>query len=166
MPLLAIALRATVTYVYLLVLLRLTGKRTIKEGTPFDLVVALVIGDMPDDVIWGDVPLAQGLVAMGTVALLHVVVERVTYRSMRLDRLANASATVIARDGGVDRAALVRAHMNEDDLTSTVRTQGLEDPALLRAARVERSGEVTIVRGDAVAPVTGSDRERVRALAR
>jgi uncharacterized membrane protein YcaP (DUF421 family) len=162
----AIVLRATVTYVYLLGLLRLTGKRTIKEGTPFDLVVALVVGDMPDDVIWGEVPLAQGLVAMGTVALLHLVVERLTYRSTRLDRLVNARVAVIVRDGAIIRGALGREHLNAHDLASTVRTHGLEDPAVLRAARVERSGEVTIVRGDTVAPATGADRDRVRALAR
>lgn len=48
---LGIILRASITYVYFLIMLRLTGKRVIGEATPFDFIVALVVGDMPDDII-------------------------------------------------------------------------------------------------------------------
>jgi uncharacterized membrane protein YcaP (DUF421 family) len=58
----ALALRASITYVVLLLLLRLVGKRTVKDATPFDFVVAIVVGDFPDDVIWGEVPMVQGLI--------------------------------------------------------------------------------------------------------
>jgi uncharacterized membrane protein YcaP (DUF421 family) len=65
----------------MLLVVRLAGKRTIREGTPFDFLVALMLGDFPDDVIWGEVPVAQGVVAIGSVMRLHVMVSYASYRS-------------------------------------------------------------------------------------
>ena len=55
----SIAVRAVSTYVFLLLLLRLAGKRAIKEAAAFDFVLALIIGDMIDDAVWSNVPFAQ-----------------------------------------------------------------------------------------------------------
>jgi uncharacterized membrane protein YcaP (DUF421 family) len=96
---LGLIVRATATYVFLLVLLRISGKRTVHEGTAFDFVVALVLGDFPDDIIWGEVPVAQGLVAMGTVMTVHLCVVYASYRSIRFDQLVGSSPTPIVRAG-------------------------------------------------------------------
>lgn len=101
---LGIVVRATATYVFLLILLRISGKRTVGEGTPFDFVVALVLGDFPDDIIWGEVPVAQGVVAIGTVMLLHLCVVYATYRSVRFDRLVASGPTPCGRAGHSPRA--------------------------------------------------------------
>src|SRR5688500_16506665 len=81
--------------VYLLMVVRLAGKRTIGEGTSLDFIVALIIGDMPDDIIWGEVPLAQGLVAIGSVVCLHLFVVYVAHRSIRLDRAISSAAALV-----------------------------------------------------------------------
>jgi uncharacterized membrane protein YcaP (DUF421 family) len=54
---------------FLLTLLRLAGKRTIQQSRPFDLVLALVMGDLVDDAIWADVALAKFVVAAGMLVL-------------------------------------------------------------------------------------------------
>jgi uncharacterized membrane protein YcaP (DUF421 family) len=66
---LRVAIRCLVAYVFLLALLRLAGKRTVGEGTPFDFVLALIIGDLVDDAIWTEVPVAQFIVATTTLVL-------------------------------------------------------------------------------------------------
>lgn len=144
--LLAIAVRATVTYLYLLVIIRISGKRLITEGTPFDLVVALVVGDFPDDLIWGEVPVAQGLVAMGSIMLLHTMMAWATWRSVRLDRLVSGGPRPVIRDGRVLTDALRAEHLNAADLASALRQHGLEDPADAAEAFVEPSGHITVRR--------------------
>jgi uncharacterized membrane protein YcaP (DUF421 family) len=62
-----IALRCLVAYAYLLLVLRLTGKRAIGRATPFDFVIGLVLGDLVDNAIWGEVPLFEFYVAVATL---------------------------------------------------------------------------------------------------
>ena len=55
--------RCLMVYVVLLLLLRLAGKRTIRQGTAFDLVLSLILGDLVDDAILAEVPIAEYVVA-------------------------------------------------------------------------------------------------------
>jgi uncharacterized membrane protein YcaP (DUF421 family) len=140
---LPIAIRATATYVFLLVLLRASGKRTVHEGTPFDFVVALVLGDFPDDFIWGEVPVAQGLVAMGTVMTIHLCVVYACYRSTRVERLVASGPTPVLRAGRSIHAGLRAQWMNEGDLDVQLRHHGRENRHEVREAIVEATGETS-----------------------
>jgi uncharacterized membrane protein YcaP (DUF421 family) len=62
-----------VAYLFLLVLLRLAGKRSIRSGSPFDFVLALTIGDLIDDAVWAEVPVAQFVVAATTLVLTKLL---------------------------------------------------------------------------------------------
>jgi uncharacterized membrane protein YcaP (DUF421 family) len=66
---LRIAVRAALTFVFLLALMRTAGKRAIRHGTTFDVVLAMVIGDLVDDALWSEVPMAQFIVAASTLVL-------------------------------------------------------------------------------------------------
>ena len=72
---LRVALRAVLAYVFLLALLRVSGKRTVHESTPFDFVLALVLGDLVDDALWAEVPFAQFVVAASSIVLAKLVSE-------------------------------------------------------------------------------------------
>ena len=70
---LRIAVRCLVAYVFLLTVLRLAGKQTVHQGTTFDFVLALILGDLIDDVLWAEVPVAQFIVATTTLVLLKLM---------------------------------------------------------------------------------------------
>jgi uncharacterized membrane protein YcaP (DUF421 family) len=70
---LRLIVRCLGTYVLLLLLLRLAGKRTIQQGMPFDFVFALILGDLIDDAVWAEVPFAQFLVASVTLMLTKLL---------------------------------------------------------------------------------------------
>jgi uncharacterized membrane protein YcaP (DUF421 family) len=61
---LRIAVRAAFAFVFLLVMVRLSGKHTVKQGTTFDFVLALILGDMIDDLLWAEVSGATFVVAV------------------------------------------------------------------------------------------------------
>ncbi|MGH7392595.1 MAG: DUF421 domain-containing protein, partial [Candidatus Rokuibacteriota bacterium] len=154
---LGLAVRATVTYLYLLVILRVAGKRVIAAGTPFDLVVALVVGDFSDDLILGEVAAAQGLVAMGGVMLLHGVVTWASYRSTWFDRLAGSGSRLVIRDGRLDRDGLRRERLNEADIAAALRQHGIEDPWEVAEARLEPTGRVSVRRAPEARRVSRRD---------
>lgn len=68
-----IALRCAFTFVFLLILLRLTGKHSLAQATAFDFVLALILGDLIDDVLWKEVPVVQFVVAAAVLIGADVV---------------------------------------------------------------------------------------------
>ena len=67
-----IAIRCLIAYVYLLVVMRLAGKRALRHAHPFDFVLALILGDLVDDALWADVPIAQFVVATATLVFMKI----------------------------------------------------------------------------------------------
>jgi uncharacterized membrane protein YcaP (DUF421 family) len=65
---LRITIRVLAAFIFLMALLRLSGKRTIYQGTAFDFVLALVLGDMIDNAIFNEVPFAE--FAVGAITLV------------------------------------------------------------------------------------------------
>jgi uncharacterized membrane protein YcaP (DUF421 family) len=80
---LRIAVRAIFAYVMLLALVRLTGKRTVKQGSPFDFTVALILGDMVDDAVWAEAAMSQFVVAASALVGLHVAMDTMRFRAHR-----------------------------------------------------------------------------------
>ncbi len=66
---LRIVVRAVFVYVFLLVMVRLSGKRTVAHGTTVDFVLALVFADLVDDLVWAEVAMTQFVVGAGTLFL-------------------------------------------------------------------------------------------------
>jgi uncharacterized membrane protein YcaP (DUF421 family) len=95
----AIAVRAVLAYAYLLLMTRVSGKRTIGQATPIDLVVALIIGDLIDDALWGEVSVSQFIVAAGTVFLAQVTLGAACCRWTALEQLLQGRCSDVVRRG-------------------------------------------------------------------
>jgi uncharacterized membrane protein YcaP (DUF421 family) len=78
---LRIAIRVVFAYLVLLALVRSSGKRTVKQGSPFDFTIALILGDMFDDAIWAEVAVSQFVVACGMLLIAHVSLDWMRFRS-------------------------------------------------------------------------------------
>jgi uncharacterized membrane protein YcaP (DUF421 family) len=77
---LRIAVRALVGYVALLSLVRLSGKRTLKHGSAFSFTMALILGDMVDDLLWAEIGITQFVVASGTIVLMQTLADLTRFR--------------------------------------------------------------------------------------
>jgi uncharacterized membrane protein YcaP (DUF421 family) len=73
--------RATFGFVFIFVLVRLSGKRTVHQGDVASFVVALIIGDMFDDLIWAEVAASQFVVGVGTLLLAHLLATESLFKS-------------------------------------------------------------------------------------
>jgi len=68
---LRIVARVVFAYLVLLLFIRTSGKRSLRHGTPLDLTIALVVGDIVDNLLWAEVPAAQFVVASGSLLAAH-----------------------------------------------------------------------------------------------
>ncbi len=159
MQFIGIIVRVVATYFFFLLLTRLSGKRVITAGsmgsrerlsmaTAFDLIIALVLGDIPDDIIFGDVPVAQGLVAASTLVLLHVVVSYLAVRYWRFEELVESVPTPVVERGKLGRRGMARERFTEGNLDSELRMLRVDDRGEIQDALLEPSGKLSISRHD------------------
>ena len=169
--LLMTALRAVFVYVVMLAVIRTLGKRTVGNFTAFDLLVALMLGEVVDEIVYGDVGLAQGLVAVAVIAAAQYSNSWLSYWDHGMDRILEGTPTTIVRDGVLQRDGLRAERMNEKDARAELRLQGVEDVGEVRLARIEVDGQVSVIRQEWASPVQRADvfedaaRERDRARA-
>ena len=155
------ALRATIIYVVLLVVVRLLGKRTVGEATAFDFMVALILSEVVDEPIYGDVPMVQALVVIGVVAGWHAVNSWLSYRSARFDRLAGGEPTVLVKDGAMVRDGMRRERVNEEELWSLLRLQGIDDLRDVKEATLEPDGLLSVIKTEEARELQKRDVDRL-----
>jgi uncharacterized membrane protein YcaP (DUF421 family) len=137
---------ATVGYAGLLVILRVSGKRTLSKLNAFDWIVTVALGStLATTVLSPDVSAVDGLLALGVLVTLQFVV---TFASVRIDGLRAAvksSPTRVVSSGVMQRDAMQRERITEDEIYQAVRAAGM---ASLRDLDVvlETSGRLSVVR--------------------
>jgi uncharacterized membrane protein YcaP (DUF421 family) len=82
--------RTLFAYGLLLVVIRLTGKRTVKHGSVLDFTIALVLGDLVDDLVWAEVPVSQFVVAAAVLLMSHIALDILRFKS-RVSRVKSQS---------------------------------------------------------------------------
>ncbi|MGH7392596.1 MAG: DUF421 domain-containing protein [Candidatus Rokuibacteriota bacterium] len=153
--------RATVIYVVLLVVLRLLGKRTVGTSTAFDFMVALILGEVVDEPIYGHVPMVQALLVIGVIAGWHAINSWLSYRSPRFDHLTGGGPIVLVRGGAIDRQAMAHERVNDEDLWSLLRQQGVDDLKDVERATLEPDGRLSVILTSAAKSVARRDLPRV-----
>jgi uncharacterized membrane protein YcaP (DUF421 family) len=143
-----IAVRALFTFIFLLAIIRSSGKRTVHEGTTFDFVFALILGDLVDDALWAEVPAANFVVATGMLALIKISAQVLETKSRVASRLFLGMPTLVIRDGAPVHSALIRLQMPVSELEALTRLQGVEREmwSKIGKAWLESSGELSIQR--------------------
>src|SRR3954464_96325 len=112
-------LRGIIIYVFLILLLRLTGKRQIGQMSPFDLVLILVLSNAVQNAMnGGDNSVIGGLVSASTLFALNSAVGVVRSRSKRAEALIEGHPLVLIHNGKLYDAMLKRANITHHELNS------------------------------------------------
>jgi len=145
-------LRGVVVYVFLLVFLRLTGKRQTGQYAPFDLVLLLILSNaVQNSMNAGDNSLVGGLVSAATLIGCHVVLAQLTFRYAWMERLIDGSPQVLVQQGQVNTDLMRKELLSTDDLEAALRASGCLHLHEVERATIETNGQITVVlrrRGD------------------
>jgi uncharacterized membrane protein YcaP (DUF421 family) len=144
-PILEKLFRTFAVYAFLLVGLRLAGKRELSQLNPFDLVVLLLLSNtVQNAVIGNDNSLVGGLVGGGFLLLINAVVVRTLYHYGKLEAIEGHPDTLI-RNGRLLRHHLERELITVAELESAARRQGISSLAHVRECRLETGGALTFI---------------------
>ena len=138
--------RGLVVYVFLLVFLRLTGKRQTGQYAPFDLVLLLILSNAVQNAMnAGDNSLAGGLLSAATLILCHSLIARLTYHVPRIARWVDGRPRVLVHDGKVDDAVMRSEALTADDVAAALRAGGCLHAHEVERATIETNGQITVV---------------------
>jgi uncharacterized membrane protein YcaP (DUF421 family) len=151
------AARAVAVYAVMLAVIRLSGKRTIGSFTAFDFLVALMLGEVVDEIIYGSVSMTQGMVGIGVIVLLHYANSWLTYWDHGFAHLLEGSPTVVLDKGQLHYPGMRAELMNEKDVLSELRLHGIDDLREVKVAIVEPNGALSVIRQDWAEPVQKAD---------
>ncbi len=139
------AVRGVAIYVALLLMMRLSGKRTIGQFTPFDLLVIMLLSEaVSPGLTGGDDSLAGGLIVVVTLVVLNLAIAFVTARSAKAAELVEGTAVLIGRDGKMFKEVLKRNHVAEGDVAQSLREADCP-PEKMKYAFLEADGKITIL---------------------
>src|SRR2546425_11078332 len=125
LPVLEKILRPILVYAFLVVGLRLAGKRELAQLNPFDLVVLLTLSNTVQNAIIGDDnSVTGGGIGAATLLLVNYVVVRFLYSHDRLDRLVEGAPDVLIDNGGINADNCRRALITLSELESAAPKQG------------------------------------------
>ena len=137
-------LRPIVVYVFLIVGLRLAGKRELAQLNPFDLVVLLTLSNTVQNAIIGeDNSVTGGVIGAATLLLVNYGVVRFLYGHERIERVVEGDADVLIEDGVVKMDRLHTELITISELESAARKQGIGSFDEVERAILEPGGTIS-----------------------
>src|SRR5918995_2318049 len=149
--------RALAVYVLMLIVIRALGKRTVGNFSAFDLIVALMLGEVVDEIIYADVRFIQGTVAIVALGAVAYADSLLSYWDHGLEAVLEGKPTIVVKNGEFHRPGMRRERMNEKDVLASLRIQGVRDMREVEIAVVEHNGTVSAVPYEWAQPVIKAD---------
>lgn len=140
-------LRGVAVYVFLLLIFRIAGKRTLSQTTTFDLVLLLIISEttqqaMVDD----DHSVTNGMLLIMTLVGMTILLSVLKQRFPKLDMALEGTPLILVDQGKVLRDRMEKCRVDESEILSAARmTQGLVGMDQIEYAILERNGDISII---------------------
>ncbi|WP_309084296.1 YetF domain-containing protein [Chelativorans sp.] len=144
-------IRGIVIYLFLLVVVRLSGRRTLAEMTAFDFVIILIVAETTQQALLGDdFSLTNAFLLILTLFVTDIAFSYFKQWSPRSAELMDGVPTVLISLGNVDEEALTRARVSLEDVLEAAREQhGLERLDQIKFAVLEVGGNISIIPAEA-----------------
>ena len=141
--------RAAFGYLFLVLIVRIVGRRPGKQLTPFEYVLIFYLGGLTLTGMVGDeLSLTNAITQILTVALCHYVLAFLRFHSDRMARVLDGIPLVLMEKNMWRNETLSRMRIQDDDVMHTARQQGIKDLSGIKAAILESYGEITIIPRD------------------
>ena len=142
-----LVVRAAAVYLFLLVFVRLTGKRQIGQLAPFDLVLLLVLANcVQNSINGGDNSLVGGLLGALTLIGVNHLLGMVTFHSKKLERVIEGRPKIIVHNGELHEEVMRKAQLTHHELNSALRQGGCGHIGECRYAILENNGTISVVK--------------------
>ena len=147
--------RAIIVYVFLLIAMRLMGKRQLGELQPFEFSITLIVAELACiPMTETSIPIAYGIIPMFTMFILHLCITKIAKNSVRFNKIFNGKPLVLINKNGIDYDIMQKVDLSLPDLMEAVRTAGYFDLSQIAFAILETNGSLSVLPKTEYAPLS------------
>jgi uncharacterized membrane protein YcaP (DUF421 family) len=141
-----IVIRAVFAFLLVFVITRIVGRRELGTLEPFDLILLVVLGDLiQQGVTQNDYSVTGMTLAVGTIALMTVLVSYFSFRFRRLRPILDGEPIVMIQDGKLIDRNLERERLTKDELAMEARLQQIDSLDKVEWAILEKGGQISFI---------------------
>jgi uncharacterized membrane protein YcaP (DUF421 family) len=142
-----IVIRATVAFLFLVLLTRIVGRRELNTLEPFDLILLVTIGDLiQQGVTQNDFSVTGLVLAVGTIGVLTVLFSYLPWRFQVLRPILEGEPVILIQDGNVIEKNLRRNRLTQEEVAAEARSEQIASLEEVRWAVLERNGKISFIK--------------------
>ncbi|MFA5770756.1 MAG: YetF domain-containing protein [Patescibacteria group bacterium] len=144
--LVTIAIRSVIVYLFVILAIRLFGKKELTQLSVVDLVFILLLSNsLQAAMIGSDMTLMGGLVAASSLFIVNWILKNLIYKSKKISETLQGSPILLVYQGKVFYKHLERAQISHDELEAAIREHGVKDIATVDLAILEVDGNISVL---------------------
>lgn len=145
-PVLEKIIRPIIVYFFLIIGLRLAGKRELGQLNPFDLIVLLTISNTVQNAIIGqDNSLVGGLIGAATLLVINYLVVKLIHKNQFLERLLEGDSEFLIKNGDLQQKILDKESIDQTELEIAAHKQGFDSLEVIDSAMIDTEGNLSFV---------------------
>jgi len=142
-----IVVRGIVLFLFVYLVMRVSGRRELSSLTAVDLVLVIVLGDLiQQGITQDDYSVTGAMIAVGTIAGMQVFASWISFRSARARRVLEGDPIVVIQDGNVIERNLARERMTAEELSEEMRLNQIGSIDEVAWAVLESNGQISFVK--------------------
>lgn len=146
MPMWEIALRGTIVYLALILLVRAIPKRNAGHISPNDMLTLILVGTLAaDGIIGGSTSIGDIVLMIGLILGWAYLLDLLEYRFPALRAILRDRQSTLVENGRLVRRNMRRELVTEEELMAVLRKEGVDDVSAVRSACLEADGEISVV---------------------
>jgi len=139
-------IRTIITYIFVLIAVRIMGKRQVGQLEPGELVVTLMISDLATiPLSHVSIPLLHGIIPIFTLIIAEATISFLDLKNRKFRKFMSGAPIIVIKDGKVCQKELEKLRFNLDDLLEMLRMQGNTDINEIKYAVLETSGNLSVI---------------------
>ena len=145
-PIWELIVRSIAVYAFLLLILRISGKRQVSQLAPFDLVLLLILSNaVQNSMNAGDNSLVGGLISAATLIVINYGVGWLTFRNKKLELILDGRPQVLIHNGKVFPEVMEKAKLTHHELSEALREAGCTQESDVHLAILETNGAISVI---------------------
>jgi uncharacterized membrane protein YcaP (DUF421 family) len=148
-PILDIIIRSAAVYFFMMIALRLTGKKQLSQLNTTDVILILLISNAVQNAMVGnDTSLLGGVIAASVLFIINFVLRKLMYKYQKLSEFLQEKPEILIHDGKLDFKILSKLNITSDELREAMREHGVEYFKDVKLAMLEIDGNISIISGE------------------
>lgn len=144
-----IILRSATVYFFMVIVLRIFGKKELSQLNTADIILILLISNSVQNAMVGNnTSLLGGLVAALVLFLINFVLKKIMYNSKSFSNFIHDKPEILIHNGKIDFKALTKLEITSDELDEVIREHGIENYKEVKLAIMEIDGNISVISGD------------------